>query len=71
MVENIYRIWMEKKIRVSFLIDVKGAFDYIFQVKQVQQIRRLEIDNYLIGWTRFFLIDRKVEIIIDGHINQD
>lgn len=29
----------------------------------------MKIDNNLIGWTQFFLIDRKVDIIIDRYKN--
>ena len=34
-------------------------------------MRQLGIDNDLIGWTQSFLTDRKVEIVIDGHIHQE
>ena len=34
-------------------------------------MRQLGIENNLIGWTQSFLTDRKVEIIIDGHINPE
>ncbi len=52
-------------------MDVKRAFDHVSWVKLAQQMRQLGIDNDLIGWTQFFLIDKKVEIFIDGHINQE
>lgn len=71
MVDNIHRIWAEKKIGASLLVDVKGAFDYVSRVKLAQRMRQLGIDNDLIGWTQSFLIDRKVEIVIEGHINQE
>lgn len=34
-------------------------------------MRQLGIDNDWIGWTQSFLTDRKVEIVIDGHINPE
>lgn len=34
-------------------------------------MRQLGVDNDLIGWTQSFLTDRKVEIVIDGHINPE
>ena len=71
IVYNIHKIWEKKKIAASLLMDVKGAFDYIFQIKFTQQIRQLGEDNDLIGWTQFFLTDKKVEIVIDGHINSE
>lgn len=36
MVDNIHKIWEEKKIAVSLLMDVKGAFDYVSRVKLAQ-----------------------------------
>lgn len=34
-------------------------------------MRQLGIDNDLIGWTQSFLTHRRVEIVIDGHINPE
>lgn len=34
-------------------------------------MRHSGIDNDLIGWTQSFLTDRKVGIVIDGHINPE
>ncbi len=39
MVDNVHKIWEEKKIAASLLIDVKGAFDYVSYVKLAQQMR--------------------------------
>lgn len=52
-------------------MDVKGAFDYVSRIKLAQWMRQLGIDNDLIGWTQSFLTDRRVEIVIDGHINAE
>lgn len=49
IVDNIHKIWGEEKIAAS--LDVKGAFDYVSLVKLAQQMKELEIDNNLIGWT--------------------
>lgn len=54
MVNNIYKIWGEKRIAASLLIDVKGAFDYVFRVTPAQRMRQLGIDNDLIGWSQSF-----------------
>ena len=71
MVDSIYKVWDEKKIAGALLMDIKGAFDYVSRLKFAQRIRQLRIDNDLIGWTQSFLTDRKVEIVIDGHINPE
>ncbi len=71
MVDSIHKIWEEKKIVGMLLIDVKGPFDYISRLKLAQRIRQLGVDNDLIGWTQSFLTGRKVEIVIDRHINSE
>lgn len=50
-------------------MDEKGAFDYVSQAKLVQRIRDLGIDDDLIGWTKSFLTDRSVELVIDRFTN--
>ena len=69
MINNIHRIWEEKKIAASFLIDVKEVFDNVSRVKLGQQMRQLGVNKDLIGWTQSVLTDGKVGIVIDGHIN--
>ena len=34
-------------------------------------MRQLGVDNDFIGWIQSFLMDKKVEIVIDGHINPE
>lgn len=55
----------------ALLRDVKGAFDYISRLKLAQRMRKLEINNDLIGLTQLFLTNRKVEIVIDGYKNPE
>ncbi len=50
-------------------MDVKGAFDHVSHAQLTQRMSDLGIDDDLIGWTQSFLIDRWVELVIDGHIN--
>ena len=50
-------------------MDVKGAFDHVFQAELAQRMSELWIDDDLIGWTQSFLTDRWVELVIDGYIN--
>ncbi len=69
IVDKIYKICEEKKIAASLLMNIEGAFDYVFRVKLAQRMRQLVVDNDSICWIQSFLTDRKVEIVIDGHIN--
>ena len=54
MVDKIHKIWEEKNIAASLLMNVKGAFDYVSQVKCAQRIKQLGVDNDLIGLTQCF-----------------
>lgn len=71
MVDSVHKIWEEKKIAGSLLMDVEAAFDHVSRLKRAQQMRQLGVDNELIDWTQSFLTDRKVEIFIDGHVNAE
>ncbi len=45
MVDRIHKVWDEKKIAKTLLMDVKGAFDYVSRLKLAQRMRQLGIDN--------------------------
>ena len=53
----------------ALFIDVKGAFDHVFKKKLVERITDLRFDEDLIDQTQSFIINRKIEFIIDGYIN--
>ena len=69
MVDSIHKIWDQKKMIRTLLMDIKRAFDYVSGLKPAQQMRQLGIDNDLIFLIQSFLTNTKVEIVIDGHIN--
>ena len=69
MIHKVHGIWKDKQIAGALLMDVKGAFDYVSRTKLVQRMRDLGIDDDLIGWTKSFLTDRSVELVIDGFTN--
>lgn len=50
-------------------MDVKSPLDYVSRVKLAQWMRELKINTDLISWTQSFLTDRKVKLVIDGHVN--
>lgn len=52
-------------------MDVKRVFDYITKTQLIAQIVELEIAGDLICWTKSFLIDQKLQFVIDGHNNQE
>jgi hypothetical protein len=44
-----------------------GVFDYVNLYKLNKAMEAAGLDNDLIRWTLFFLIDRRVSFIIDGY----
>ena len=54
MFDNIHKIWEEKKIQASLLMDIKRTFDYVSRVKLAQQMRQLGVDNDKSAGPSFF-----------------
>lgn len=52
-------------------MDVKGAFNHVSRSQLLRRIIELGINGVLVAWTRSFLTDRKIQIIIDGHENKE
>lgn len=52
-------------------MDVKGVFDHVSKTQLIAQMFELEIDGDLIRCRRSFLTDRKLQLVIDGHNNQE
>ena len=52
-------------------MDVKGAFDHVSKTRLVERMMELGIDGDVIRWTKSFLTDRKVQLVIDGHDNKE
>ena len=50
---------------------MKGAFDHVAKNQLMSRMLELEIDEDLIRWTESFLTDRKLQLVIDGHTNQE
>ena len=50
-------------------MDVKGAFDHDSRAQLAQRMADLGLDDDLIGWTKSFLTDRLVELVVDGYVN--
>ena len=69
MIDKLHKVWEDRQIAGALLMDVKGAFDYVSRAKLVQRMKDLGIDDDLIGWTKSFLTNRSVELVIDGFTN--
>lgn len=53
----------------ALYIDVKGAFDHVSKIQLIARMLELGVDGDLICWTKSFLTDRKLQLVIDGHNN--
>ena len=70
LIHIVQEKWQEKKLAAALFMDVKGVFDYVSKNQLLKQIIKLGIDGDLVNWTSFFLIGRKVQLVIDGHDNK-
>ena len=70
-VHKVEQVWVKKKLAAALFIDVKGAFDHMAKNQLISEIFKLEIDGYLTHWTRLLFMQRKLQLIIDGHTNQE
>lgn len=61
----------KKKLAAALFKDVKGAFDHVSKSQLVAQMLELEIDGDLIRWTKSFLINQKLQLIINDHNNPE
>ena len=52
-------------------IDVKEAFDHVSRSQLLKRMIDLGIDGDLVAWTKSFLTDRKIQLVIDGHDNKE
>ena len=52
-------------------MDVKRAFDHVSKGQLIARIIKIGVDEDLIKWTKSFLTNRKVQLVIDGHDNPE
>lgn len=58
MIYKAPEMWKNQYVVGKLLINIKRAFDYVFQARLAKKIANLEIINNLIVWTKSFLINR-------------
>ena len=71
LVHAVQRGWDDKKLVVALFMDVKGAFDHVSKGQLIARMVELGIDGDSVLWTRSFLTDRKVQLVIDGHESRE
>lgn len=69
IVQRAKEIWVEKKLAAVLFMDIQGSFNHVARNQLISGMVELDINGDLIRWTRFFLTDRKIQLIIDGHTN--
>lgn len=52
-------------------MNVKRAFDHLSRIQLLIQIAKSGIDEDLVQWTNFFLSNKKIMLVIDGHENNE
>lgn len=71
LIHTVQEEWSEKKLAGALFMDVKGAFDHVSRSQHLKRMIELGIDGDLVAWTRSFLTDRKIQLVIDGHENKE
>ena len=71
LVHTVQENWSKKKLAGALFMDVKGAFDHVSKSQLLTRMIDLGIDTDLVAWTKSFLTDRKIQLVIDGHDNKE
>ncbi|EED15087.1 reverse transcriptase, putative, partial [Talaromyces stipitatus ATCC 10500] len=59
------------KLAAALFMDIEGAFDHVILAKLVEVLREASVDGDLIHWVTSFLSDRRVTLVIDGHVGKE
>ena len=71
IIQRVKEIWAEKKLAAVLFMDIQGSFNHVARNQLISGMVELDINGDLIWWTPSFLTDRKIQLIIDGHANQE
>lgn len=63
---RVHNTWVEGKLAVILLINVKGAFDHVSRSYLPRTMEDIETDADLMRWTESFMADRKVGLVMEG-----
>jgi len=70
MVDRAHSAWKEDNITGVFLMDIKAAFPSVARGRLIHAMKSKRIDGDLIRWTKSFLSERTVEMVIEGNVLQ-
>lgn len=71
LIHTVPKNWQEKKLANILFIDVKSAFDYVSRGQFLTQMIELRSDKDLVTWTKSFLTNRKVQLVINSNDNKE
>lgn len=52
-------------------MEIKGASDHISKCELLTRMIDLGIDTDVVTWTKSFLTDGKIQLVIDGYNNKE
>lgn len=55
----------------TLVMDENRAFNHILKSQLLKQMLELGINSDLITWTKLFLTDQKVQLVINSHENKE
>jgi ribonuclease HI len=67
LIQEVHYGWSKKMLSGTLFMDVKGAFDHVDPARLVKRMGEIGLDGDLIHWVASFLMDRQVQLVIDGH----
>ena len=68
MVNSAHSAWREDNTAAVLLMDIKAAFPSVARGRLIHAMKAKQIDGDLIRWTESCLLDRKVEMVIEGNV---
>ena len=71
LIHTVQDSWSQNQLAGALFMDVKGAFDHVSKSQLLTHMINLGIDGDLVVWTKSFLTDRTVQLVIDGHDNKE
>lgn len=65
--KRVQKTQKEGKLTGMLLMHVKSAFDYVIKNGKMPKMEAVGADGDLVRWTGFFISERKVSLVVDGH----
>jgi len=70
MVDGAHSAWKEDNITGVHLMHMKAAFQTVVRGRLIHAMKGKRIDGDLIGWTESWLLDRTVDMVLEGNVLQ-